>query len=310
MLNISYNVSQDLKKSLQKIENQRRIILITPISLKTELKLKWEATVKRIHWSLSFGQNTLTESEISHLLSNTSQKRLPQPQQDALRYKKASDYILQEWYVNSKPVTPKIVQYIRRLYSPGSPAGDESKLKELLDYIQTNPENPVIQAAIVQIELMSLYPFSDENERISMLMPYLFLYKNGYDFRGLLVLEKSWRKNLVSFRANIQECLRSGNLTVWLEFFALAVSDQLTESIREISSELLHNDFSPFWEINDRQKEILSFLEQPEISITNKKVRKMFKISQITASRDLAKLTTLGLLFPRGKGRSVSYTRV
>jgi len=36
----------------------------------------------------------------------------------------------------------------------------------------------------------------------------------------------------------------------------------------------------------------------------------MFKVSQITASRDLSKLGALGLLFIHGKGRSVYYTKI
>ncbi len=46
------------------------------------------------------------------------------------------------------------------------------------------------------------------------------------------------------------------------------------------------------------------------MTITNKKVQKLFKVSQITASRDLAKLASVGLLFTHGKGRSVYYTKV
>lgn len=65
-----------------------------------------------------------------------------------------------------------------------------------------------------------------------------------------------------------------------------------------------------FFELNDRQKSILNMLDQPTASITNRLTQKAYKVSQITASRDLAKLTTLGFLFSHGKGRSVYYTRV
>ena len=53
---------------------------------------------------------------------------------------------------------------------------------------------------------------------------------------------------------------------------------------------------SSFWDLNERQKVILGILDQPGVSITNKTVQKRFKISQITASRDLSKLAILGLL--------------
>ena len=65
-----------------------------------------------------------------------------------------------------------------------------------------------------------------------------------------------------------------------------------------------------FWEITTRQKEIMMYLENPTASVTNKTVQKLFNISQITASRDLARLANLGLLLAHGKGRSVYYTKV
>ena len=58
-----------------------------------------------------------------------------------------------------------------------------------------------------------------------------------------------------------------------------------------------------------RQKEILYLLEKPETPITNKQIQQVFKVSQITASRDLARLSIVGLLLPHGKGRATYYTK-
>ena len=86
----------------------------------------------------------------------------------------------------------------------------------------------------------------------------------------------------------------------------------LTQLEKVTYSNLSSEDYLPnsFWQLNDRQKSILGFLENPDATITNKRVRSLFKISQITASRDLTKLANLGLLFAHGKGRSVFYTKV
>lgn len=310
MLQISYNISSKLKDLLQKVEGQRRTILLTPLPRKTELRLRWKAIISRIYWSLSLSENSLTKSEIVYSLTSFSKKKPGKAESHIIGYKKTLDYILHDWFVNTKPVTPETVQYIHQLSYPGKHTGSELRLKELLDYIQTNPENPIIQAAIIQIELLSLSPFTDGNESTSKLLSYVFLYKNGYDFRGLLVLEKYCRESVVSFKENVETCLRSGNLTLWLEYFIYAISQQLTEVIQQLSSKESYTDLPfSFWELNDRQKEILSVLQQPEATITNRKVQQMFKISQITASRDLAKLASLGILFPQGKGRSVYYIR-
>ena len=100
------------------------------------------------------------------------------------------------------------------------------------------------------------------------------------------------------------------NLTLWLEFFAEGIINQLEEALKDIEN-LSYKTTLPaaFFNLNDRQKHILTFLEEPGSRITNKKVQNIFNISQITASRDLAHLKTLGLLISHGKGRSVYYTR-
>ncbi|OGK57462.1 hypothetical protein A3H83_03340 [Candidatus Roizmanbacteria bacterium RIFCSPLOWO2_02_FULL_39_8] len=61
--------------------------------------------------------------------------------------------------------------------------------------------------------------------------------------------------------------------------------------------------------LNSRQREIIQMLEDPKSRITNKQVQKKFSVSQITASRDLAKLTIVGVLFSHGKGRSTWYSK-
>ena len=63
-------------------------------------------------------------------------------------------------------------------------------------------------------------------------------------------------------------------------------------------------------ELNERQKVIMTLLDDPQAIITNRTIQKIFHVSAITSSRDLAKLTMLGLLIQQGKGRSVRYTRI
>lgn len=125
----------------------------------------------------------------------------------------------------------------------------------------------------------------------------------------MLCFEEYLRRDLVTLEQAYQ--VPGGNITPWLEYFAFGIAKQLEKALGEITSDTSPTTMpASFWELNDRQKEVLKIMEQPDISITNKVVQKHFKVSQITASRDLTKLASLGLIFARGKGRSVYYTRV
>lgn len=312
MFTLSYNLSSFLKDQLHKIELIQLQILSFPLSPKTEIRLRWEAMLKRVYLSLALSKNPLNKTEITKLLALSQMKRrLTRPEQEVVNYKKAWDYIFRNWLVSSKTITPKTIFTLHELACPGKFRSSEENLKYFLDYLQTNPENPVIQSAIAQIQTVNTTPFQDGNGRTARLLAYLFLYKYGYDFRGLLVLEEYWHRDLTAFQRVTQNALKSQSLTLWLEYFAQGVAVQLEKTLADLKSERSSIDMpSSFWELNNRQKEILSILEQPETTITNRRVQQLFKISQITASRDLAKLASLGLIFTNGKGRSVYYTKV
>jgi Fic family protein len=113
------------------------------------------------------------------------------------------------------------------------------------------------------------------------------------------------------FKENHKRALNTTSLTLWLEYFAESILEQTEEifqSIKNPKTGMIDSGKS-YCELNERQRSILSFLDQPQMTITNRQVQRKYKISQITASRDLTKLTNLGCLFSHGKGRSVYYTR-
>lgn len=308
---LAYNYSISIKDSLQKIELLRRQILLTPLSPKTELRLRWEAMLNRIYWSLSLAGNELNKTQIIKLLTVQSKKRPNSQEQEVIKYKRALDWISQEWLVSYQPITPKIVIILHELACSGRLQKSEQDLKQFLDYLQISKEDPVIQAGIAQAQIITLSPFAEGNGRTARLLALLFLYKAGYDFRGFLCLEEYWRRDLKGLTATTTSIAQTGNLTGWLEYFTNTALHQLEKAVQDLTSTSFQVELpSVFWRLNDRQKAILSLLEQPNSTITNKKVQKLFKVSQITASRNLVKLVSLGLLFTHGKGRSVNYTKV
>lgn len=311
MINVSYNFSENLRISLEKIEALRKRILLTIINPKTELRLRFEATVDRIYWSLKLTNNPLTKSEMFKLLTNQSLKTLTTEEKEVFLYKKAFDYIPHEWLVSQKAIKIKDIIELHKIIGNGKLKISENSIKKALDYLEKSPENPVVTAALAYIQMADIAPFSNYNEQFYSLIAYLFLYKSGYDFRGLLVFEKYWRKTLVDFKASLESGLKNSTVTLWLEYFAKSVEKQLEEVVENLSSLKSRGEIPlPFLTLNPRQKEIMSYLEIPNETITNKKVQSLFNISQITSSRDLSRLVSLGLLFAHGKGRSVYYTRV
>lgn len=310
MLNISYTISPRLKEHLTKIENLRRKILLTPLLPSKELRLRWEATFSRIHSCLKLAGNPLKKQEMLELLAEIAHKKMNSDQQEVLKFKAALDHISQNWLGSENAVNAQALIELHRIFGNGRLRVPQAGLQHLLDYLQTRLENPIIQAGIANIEMEKMKLFQEHNKLIANLASLVFLYKYGYDFRGFLVYETEFVEN--DYKENHERALISTNLTLWLEYFAGCILKQaeiLAQVIEKPRAGALDLRKS-FWELNERQKSILDYLALPQATITNRQIQKRYKTSQITASRDLAKLTTLGYLFSHGKGRSVYYTRV
>ncbi len=315
MISLSYNLSPQLKNRLARADSFRKEILLTSIPPSLKLKIQWDTLINRIYHSLSLSNSDLTKSEIIKVLTSygtDSTKIKNQDSQNIINYKRAFDNIYHNWLVSRKNVTLKDILILYDTICNGKLIIPASSFQETLDYIQAREDHPIIQAGLASIGILKIRPFSNDNEKFSRLIVYLFLYKYGYDVRGFIEPEGVWIDNKEAYFDSIKIGVNASSVTIWLEFFANSVALALESAYKSIKSESLdswdRSDSSS--KLNDRQKNILSLIDQPGSTITNQKVQKKFNVSQITASRDLSKLTSLGLLFHHGKGRSVYYTRV
>lgn len=310
MVSVAYHLSGSLLSSLEQIHLLRQQILLTPLPPRLELRYRWEAMIDKIYWSLNLANVMLSRREIVDILMSHGKKQLSPTEKDVHRYKFAFDHLYQDWLGSNKYVSARTVLSLHEVISRGD-VKDEAAIKLLLDYLQSSAENPVIQAAIVMNQLLKRKPFTHGNEEVARLSSYVFLYRQGYDVRGLLVMEEHFRKDRKTLSELVHKASEDENITPWLEFFANGMVAQL-EKVKTKIAERGGDTQVPNkpWELTDRQRTILGILEEPGSRVTNRKIQKLFYVSQITASRDLARLVALGVIFPRGKGRSVYYTRV
>jgi Fic family protein len=318
MAHLAYNLSETITSNLIKIDELRKEILLFPLSLKNELIFRWEANISKIFWGLTLIDNPLTRKEMANIISNYHKKKLTKYEKDVFGQNRAFTYLRENWLVSNNQIT---LSTLRKLYDlsckdtlgrQGSFTQiSETEMKKVLEYLASGEEHPIIQAGIAQIQLTSITPFDNGNGRMSRLINYLYLYKFGYDFRGLLVLDEYFRLDPLAYRKALESIIGSLNQSAWLEYFTGAIVAQLEKTLTNLKAQKYHLDMpASYWNLNERQKQILSWLDSPGAKVSNKNVQKHFGVSQITASRDLANLTALGLLFSHGKGRSVFYTKV
>ena len=102
-------------------------------------------------------------------------------------------------------------------------------------------------------------PFAQGSGRMARLVNYLFLYRKGFDFRGLLVLDEYIRKDIVALREAVNSVFQTKNLTLWLEYYLQGMVIQLTKAYETESS---HTTDPYFSGLNERQKKILYKLQE------------------------------------------------
>lgn len=312
MLTFSYSISPSLKKELEIIEGTRNKILLQLVQPKEELRLRWESSLARITASLRLSKTELGQTNLSFILKPQGKKSLSSKEKEAIEYKKAYDFIYQNWFLNPAIIGANDFVQIFDCFESLRLNFDHKSVQTMLDFIQvTPPEHPIVQAALAFLLTSELLPHTDKNIKLSLIASILFLYKYGFDFRGMLNLEEFIENDFSHFTEIIKQDKLNRNISSYLEYFSHAVgieADKGLKKLQEKEFEIVYP--ASFYELSDRQKEILGFLDKPGARITNKIVQEMFGISQITASRDLAKLNSLGLIFSGGKGRSVYYTKI
>jgi hypothetical protein len=315
MNNLSYTLTDKIQEDIKAIEVLRSKVLLTPIKPKTELKLRWEANINKTYWGLNLADNPMTKAQMSKLMSNTLSKKLKNTEKEVISYMNTLNLIREFWTANITALNSRGILEIYDLSCKpifGSTASyfksKELEIKKILAFIESGKDHPVIKAGLLQIEIIKLSPFENGTGRVARLLSHLMLARYGYDLRGLLVLEDYYRSDLVSLKEATNSIEKDKNATKWLTYFITGIKLGLEKVLKNLDIVRSSNTVS-FWKLSERQKRILEGINNPEVKITNKLIQKMFKISQITASRDLSKMANLGILLSHGKGRSTYYTR-
>ncbi len=314
---IAYTFSPFLQNQTKDIDLYRSHLLSWPLSPRREIELRYLATTGRILTALRLADIPMTIVELNRLLSNTPKRPHPM-EQEALLYRQALTYIRNEWTGSSKPVTLASLEILMSValslpFSRISRSIRESAidLKRLVAYIETQSgDHPLLIAGVAHAATAHTDIQKQSHRRMALLTSSLIMAKYGYDCRGMLNLEYALTRDPNAYTHALTSIGSLGQMTVWLEYFVRATHEAymtLLQDIRERAGRTATHTQS-FASLNERQKHILMLLDVPSAKVTNREVQKRFRISQITASRDLTKLVSFGFLLSSGRGRSVYYT--
>ena len=166
-------------------------------------------------------------------------------------------------------------------------------LDELIEYVNTTDDHPLIVAAVVHYQLVTIHPFEDGNGRTARLLSGYIMDLNGYGFNGIGSLEEYFAYDIDEYYESIQMGLPalyySGRENpphpeVWIHYFLRMVKLysgkvcdlQLASEEEDIAGSLSF--------LKEKEKELLQFLMKTyrgeftpievsrELSVTNKTI--------------------------------------
>ncbi|MBR2280982.1 MAG: Fic family protein, partial [Spirochaetales bacterium] len=181
-------------------------------------------------------------------------------------------------------------------------------LDELVDYVNTTDDHPLIVAAVVHYQLVTIHPFEDGNGRTARLLSGYILDINGYGFNGIGSLEEYFAYDIDEYYESMQMGLPalyySGRNNpphpeVWVNYFlrmVLLYSNRVCE-LSESSSEVEVSGSLSY--LKGREKELLLFLmREHRGEFTPIEVSREIGVTNRTVINRLSALVKNGFVIP------------
>lgn len=337
---IKMTITNDILNSIIEIELNRYKISLVELSQNVLNKLRKNSKIKSSYASNKIEGNPLSEKQAEEVIESDERKHYLKPEQEVRNYFLALNY-LEEKLNNKEKLSKKLILDVQKLVEKGAskekiglrgpmPPGVlfavyDSKtgnpdyippeysdvpglLDELIEYVNTTDDHPLIVAAVVHYQLVTIHSFEDGNGRTARLLSGYIMDLNGYGFNGIGSLEEYFAYDVDEYYDSIQMRLPalyySGRENpphpeIWINYFlrmvklySRKVCDlQLSSEEEDIAGSLSF--------LKEREKELLVLLiSSYRAEFTPIEVSKQLSVTNKTVINRLAGLVKNGFVIP------------
>lgn len=337
---IKVTLTNDILKKITAIDENRfslRTIEIPPI---TKNRLRKNSKKKSSYASNKIEGNPLTESQANEAMERDVHKHFLKPEQEVRNYFLALN-LLEEKLKNKEPFSKELILEVQSMvekgaskekigvrgamppgvlfavydsetgtpeYIPPEHTDIPALLDELVQYVNTTDDHPLIIAAVVHYQLVTIHPFEDGNGRTARLMSGYILDFYGYGFNGIGSLEEYFAYDPDEYYASLQMGLPalyySGRENpphpeIWINYF-LRMMELYSKKVYELSVSSTTDELdSALSHLNTKEKDFLTFLLQKGIfQFTPMDISKQLNVTNKTVINRCAELTSVGFLIP------------
>ena len=219
---IKVTLTNEILKYITEIEQNRYKVSSIKLSQTVMNKLRKNSKKKSTYASNKIEGNPLSEKQVDEVIENDERKHYLKPEQEVRNYFLALNFLEQK-ITRKEKFSKKLILDVQKLVEKGAskekiglrgsmPPGVlfavyDSKtgrpdyippeycdipdlLDELVTYVNTTDDHPLIVAAVVHYHLGTIHPFEDGNGRTARLLSGYIMDLNGYGFNGIGSLEE------------------------------------------------------------------------------------------------------------------------
>ena len=250
--------------------------------------------------------NPLTIEQADKVIENKN-RHLLKPEQEIKNYYLALEF-LEKQLAEKKPISIKLILDVQRQICEGEPKEkiglrgamppgvlfavwnddgtpayippEYSEIKILLDelisYLNNSNDHPIIKAAVIHYQMVTIHPFEDGNGRTARILSSYYLSLNGYGFKNVGSLEEYMSYDIDEYYDSIQMGLpvlyydgrnNPPHPEIWINYFLKIFSLYATKVLSIALDETRINDNAALSHLSPKARLFLDFLRKHHIEL-------------------------------------------
>lgn len=337
---IRVRLTNDILKRISEIDENRFSLRMAHLPPVIGNRLRKNSKKKSSYASNRIEGNPLTEDQANEAMESDGHRHFLKPEQEVRNYFLALN-LLEEKLKRKVPFSKELLLEVQAAVEKGaskekiglrgamppgvlfavydSAAGKPEYippeytdipglLDELVEYVQTTSDHPLIVAAVVHYQLVTIHPFEDGNGRTARLMSGYILDLNGYGFNKIGSLEEYFAYDIDEYYASLQMNLPSlyysgrdnpPHPEIWVDYF-LHMVELYSKKVCEISAASTQDSLdSALSHLNKKEKDFLAFLLKKRLfEFAPVEVSRQLGVTSKTVISRCAKLSANSFLIP------------
>lgn len=297
-------LNNDILNKILEIEKNKDALNLVKLPVNLSNKFRKNTKKRSSYASNRIEGNPLTYEQADAVIESKSRHFL-KPEQEIRNYYLALE-LLENELDNKEPVSLKLILEVQKQICDGEPKekiglrgamppgvlfavwnDDETPayippeysevpdlLNELVRYIDESNDHPLIKAAVIHYQLVTIHPFEDGNGRTARIISNYYLSLNGYGFKNVGSLEEYMSYDIDEYYESIQMKLpvlyydgrnNPPHPEIWINYFLKVFSLYASKVLSIALKEASNNENERLLHLSSKAKTFLEYLKKHNI---------------------------------------------